>query len=115
MKIQGSYVEPIKITRFPARAGMTTNNKKTIQMKTEELQEQNNLDLEPFYQALEDDPRLLEEALEILLEMVNSEPKSIKKLALLIKKDSRNLYNGIVELYKSSQNQSNTPSCCGGH
>jgi hypothetical protein len=49
-------------------------------MKTEELQEQNNLDLEPFYQALEDDPKILEEALEILLEMVNSEPKSIKKL-----------------------------------
>jgi len=84
-------------------------------MKTDELQDQNSIDLEPFYQALEDDPKLLEEALEILLEMVNSEPKSIKKLALIIKKDSRNLFNEIVELEKSNKNKGNTPSCCGGH
>tara|TARA_B100000745_G_C19821996_1_gene271528 strand:+ start:83 stop:337 length:255 start_codon:yes stop_codon:yes gene_type:complete len=84
-------------------------------MKTEEMQKQNNIDLEPFYQALEDDPKLLDEALEILLEMVNFEPKSIKKLALVIKEDSRNLYNEIVELSKSGQNKGNTPSCCGGH
>ncbi len=47
-------------------------------MKTEELQKQGNIDLEPFYQALEDDSKLLEEALEILLDMVNPEPKSVK-------------------------------------
>ncbi|HBU76649.1 MAG TPA: hypothetical protein DEF18_00965 [Muricauda sp.] len=84
-------------------------------MKTEELKKQKSIDLEPFYEALEDDPKLLEEALEILLEMVNFEPSSIKKLALFIKEDSRNLYNEIVELYKSTQDKSNTPSCCGGH
>jgi len=84
-------------------------------MKTEALQNQNSIDLEPFYQALEDDPKLLEEAFEIILGMVNFEPKSIKKLALLIKEDSRNLYNEIVELSKSGQNKGNTPSCCGGH
>ena len=84
-------------------------------MKTEALQNQNSIDLEPFYQALEDDPKLLDEALEILLEMVNFEPKSIKKLALVIKEDSHNLYNEIVELSKSGQNKGNTPSCCGGH
>jgi hypothetical protein len=84
-------------------------------MKTEELQEQDNLDLEPFYQALEDDPQLLEEALEILLEMVNPEQKSIKRLALLIKGNSRNLYNEIVEVYKATQDKGNMPSCCGGH
>ncbi|MFD2100941.1 MULTISPECIES: hypothetical protein [Flavobacteriaceae] len=84
-------------------------------MKTEELKKQKSIDLEPFYEALEDDPKLLEEALEILLEMVNFEPLSIKKLALFIKEDSRNLYNEIVELYKSTQDKSNTPSCCGGH
>ena len=84
-------------------------------MKTEELKEQNRIDLEPFYQALEDDPKLLEEALEILLGMVNFEPKSVKKLALLIKEDSRNLYNEIAELSKSNQEKGNTPSCCGGH
>tara|TARA_R110002049_G_scaffold62255_1_gene166585 strand:+ start:7834 stop:8088 length:255 start_codon:yes stop_codon:yes gene_type:complete len=84
-------------------------------MKTETLQKQNNMDLEPFYQALEDDPKLLEEALEILLAMVNFEPKSIKKIALVIKEDSRNLYNEIAELCKSDQDKGNTPSCCGGH
>jgi len=83
-------------------------------MKTEEMQKQNNIDLEPFYQVLEDDPKLLEEALEILLGMVNFEPKSIKKLALIIKEDSRNLYNEIVELGNANQNKGNTPSCCGG-
>jgi len=84
-------------------------------MKTEALQKQNSIDLEPFYQALEDDPKLLEEAFEILLGMVNFEPKSIKKLALLIKEDSRNLYNEIAELSKSSQDKGNTSSCCSGH
>lgn len=84
-------------------------------MKTEALQNKSNIDLEPFYEALEDDSKLLEEALEILLGMVNFERKYIKKLALIIKEDSRNLYNEIAELYKSSQDKGNTPSCCGGH
>ena len=84
-------------------------------MKTEELKQQNSIDFEPFYEALEDDPKLLEEALEILLDIVDFEPKSIKKVALYIKEDSRNLYKEIVELYKSNQDKGNTPSCCGGH
>lgn len=84
-------------------------------MKTEELKQQNNIDFEPFYEALEDDPKLLEEALEILLDMVDFELKSIKKIALYIKEDSRNLYNEVVKLYKSTQDKGNTPSCCGGH
>ena len=85
------------------------------QMKKEDSQQQNQLDFEPFYEALEDDPKLLDEAIEILLDMVELETNSIKKVALYIKEDSRNLYNEITKLYKSSQNQSNTPSCCGGH
>lgn len=84
-------------------------------MKTEESKPQNNLDFEPFYEALEDDPKLLEEALEILLDMVDFEPKSIKKVALYIKEDSRNLYNEVVALYKSSEDKGSAPSCCGGH
>lgn len=84
-------------------------------MKTEESKPQNNLDFEPFYEALEDDPKLLEEALEILLDMVDFEPKSIKKVALYIKEDSRNLYNEVVALYKSTEDKGSTPSCCGGH
>jgi len=84
-------------------------------MKTDELTEQNRINLEPFYQALEDDPKLLEEALEIVLGMVNFEPEAVKKLALIIKEDSRNLYDEIAELSKSNQDKGNTPSCCGGH
>tara|TARA_B100001765_G_C19508622_1_gene345272 strand:+ start:5226 stop:5480 length:255 start_codon:yes stop_codon:yes gene_type:complete len=84
-------------------------------MKTEETKQQNNIDFEPFYETLEDDPKLLEEALEILLDMVELEPTSIKKVALYIKEDSQNLYNEIVDLYKSTQDKGNTPSCCGGH
>ena len=84
-------------------------------MKTEELKKQNNIDFEPFYEALEDDPKLLEEALEILLDLVDFEPKSIKKTALYIKEDSRNLYDEIVKLYNSNQDKGNTPTCCGGH
>ena len=83
-------------------------------MKTEETKQQNNIDFEPFYEALEDDPKLLEEALEILLDMVELEPKSIKKVAFYIKEDSQNLYKEIVGLSKSNQEKGNTPSCCGG-
>tara|TARA_R110001583_G_scaffold50538_4_gene157765 strand:- start:370 stop:624 length:255 start_codon:yes stop_codon:yes gene_type:complete len=84
-------------------------------MKTEELQKRESINFEQFYQTLEDDPTLLEESIEILLEMVNFEKKSVKKIALFIKENSRNLYNEISELSKSSQNKGNTSSCCGGH
>lgn len=84
-------------------------------MKTEELKKQNNIDFESFYEALEDDPKLLEEAFEILLDMVDFEPKSIKKVALYIKEDSRNLYNEVVTLHKTTQDKGNISSCCGGH
>tara|TARA_R110002050_G_scaffold14901_2_gene46536 strand:+ start:7579 stop:7833 length:255 start_codon:yes stop_codon:yes gene_type:complete len=84
-------------------------------MKTEALQKKESINFEQFYQTLEDDPTLLEESIEILLEMVNFEKKSVKKIALFIKENSRNLYNEISELSKSSQNKGNTSSCCGGH
>ncbi|MCM4169802.1 hypothetical protein KCTC52924_03579 [Arenibacter antarcticus] len=84
-------------------------------MKTDKPQEQNNIDLELFYQALEDNPELLEDAFETILEMVNSEPKSAKKLALLIKEDFHDLYKEIAELCTSDQDKGNTPACCGGH
>lgn len=84
-------------------------------MVTRELKQQDSIDLELFYQAMEDEPRLLEEAFETLLEMVNSEPKSAKKLALLIKEDFQDLYREIAALCQPHQDTGNTPSCCGGH
>ena len=83
-------------------------------MKKEDSQQQNQLDFEPFYEALEDDPKLLEETIEVLLDMVELEPNSIKKVALYIKEDSQDLYNKTIDLYKPSQNKGNTSSCCGG-
>lgn len=82
-------------------------------MKTDKLQERNNIDLEPFYQALEDNPKLLEEAIETLLEMLNSESNSAKKMALLIKADFHDLYKEIVKLSNPDQDKGNTLSCCG--
>lgn len=84
-------------------------------MKTEELKKQKSIDLEPFYQALEDDSELLEEALEILLEMVSTGPKSAKNMAALIKKDFHGLYKEITALSEKGENKGNMPSCCGGH
>ncbi|MGV8946297.1 MAG: hypothetical protein ACOH1N_07700 [Lutibacter sp.] len=84
-------------------------------MKTEELQQQSNIDLEPFYQALEDDVKLLEEAFETVLEMVSTDPKAAKKIAHLIKEDFHGLYKEVVALSTPEKDQGNTPSCCGGH
>tara|TARA_R110000868_G_scaffold83058_5_gene234707 strand:+ start:6630 stop:6884 length:255 start_codon:yes stop_codon:yes gene_type:complete len=84
-------------------------------MKTQALQQQNNIDLEPFYEALEDDPKLLEKAFEIVLEMVSTDPKAAKKMALLIKEEYNDLYREIAILCKSSQDKGNTSSCCSGH
>ena len=84
-------------------------------MKTEELKKQESIDLEPFYQALEDDSKLLEGAFEILLEMVSTDPKSAKNMAALIKKNFHGLYKEIAALCETDQNKGGMPSCCGGH
>lgn len=84
-------------------------------MKTEALKQENNINLEPFYEALEDEPKLLEEAFEILLEMVSTDPKVAKKIALLIKEEYSGLYKQIATLCKPEQGQANTSSCCSGH
>ena len=84
-------------------------------MKTEELKKEEGMDLEPFYQALEDDSKLLEEAFEILLEMVNTDPKSAKNMAALIKKEFHGLYKEVAALCETDQSKGSMPSCCGGH
>ena len=81
-------------------------------MKNQEFRKQNKMDLEPFYLALEDDRELLEEAFQILLEMVNNEPESIKNLALLIKDEYPKLYKEIIDLNGTKQDSGDTPSCC---
>ncbi|MGV8813546.1 MAG: hypothetical protein ACOH2D_05480 [Gelidibacter sp.] len=84
-------------------------------MKTEELKQQSNIDFEPFYEALEDDTKLLEEAFETVLEMVSTDPKVAKKIAQLIKEDFHGLYKEVVALHTTEKDQSNATSCCGGH
>ncbi|TYB71846.1 hypothetical protein ES676_11930 [Bizionia saleffrena] len=82
-------------------------------MKTKKLKQQNSIDFEPFYQALEDDNKLLKEAFKTVLEMVSTDPKVAKKIAQLIKEDFHGLYKEVVALYTTDKEQGNTPSCCG--
>jgi hypothetical protein len=84
-------------------------------MKTEAMQQQSSIDFEPFYEALEDDTKLLEEAFETVLEMVSTDPKAAKKIAQLIKEDFHGLYKEIVALSTTEKDQSTAPSCCGGN
>lgn len=84
-------------------------------MKTEELKQQNSIDFEPFYQALEDDTKLLEETFETVSQMASANPKSAKNIAHLIKKDFHGLYKEVVTLSTAEKDQGNTPSCCGGN
>ena len=84
-------------------------------METEKLKKRKTFDLEPFYQALEDDSKLLEEAFEILLEMVSTDPKSAKNMAALIKKEFHGLYKEVAALCETDQSKGSMPSCCGGH
>ena len=84
-------------------------------MKTEALQQQNSTDFEPFYEALEDDTKLLEETFETVLEMVSTDPKVAKKIAKLIKEDFHGLYKEVVSLHTTDKDQGNAHSCCGGN
>ncbi len=84
-------------------------------MKTEKLKQQNSIDFEPFYIALEDDTKLLEEAFETVLEMVSTDPQAAKNIAHLIKKDFHGLYKEVVALSTPEKDQGNASSCCGGN
>ena len=84
-------------------------------MKTKEMKSTSAKDLEPFYKVMEAEPRKLEEAFEVLLEMVTSDTQSTKNVALLIKEDYPVLYKAIVSLSENNKGKSDLPSCCGGH
>tara|TARA_R110000850_G_scaffold116750_2_gene232718 strand:+ start:496 stop:750 length:255 start_codon:yes stop_codon:yes gene_type:complete len=84
-------------------------------MKTIEMQnKKGNTDFEPFYKVVEAQPHKLEEASEVLLEMVTSDPESTKNVAHLIKENYPDLYKAITALDETKDN-GNLPSCCGGH
>jgi hypothetical protein len=84
-------------------------------MKTKEMQTPGNTDFESFYKIMETEPRKLEEAFEVLLEMVISDPESTKNVALLIKEDYPSLYKSITALTEANKDNGTLPSCCGGH
>jgi hypothetical protein len=84
-------------------------------MKTEELKKQNNIDIEAFYQLLEDDPSLQKDAFERMLKMVDRDSKAAKTLARLIIENYQDLYEEIAVLSKPKNKQGNAPSCCGGN
>ncbi|MDZ7846517.1 MAG: hypothetical protein U5L96_06995 [Owenweeksia sp.] len=64
---------------------------------------------------METEPRKLEEAFEVLLEMVTSDPQSTKNVALLIKEDYPELYKAIVAFSVKNDENDKGPACCGGH
>jgi len=84
-------------------------------MKTEKLKQQDSINFEAFYQVLENDSKLLEEAFETVLKMVSTDPKAAKNIAHLIKEDFHGLYKEVVALSIPEKDQGNTPSCCGGN
>lgn len=84
-------------------------------METVKMQTKEAINFELFYKILEDEPRKLEEAFEVLLEMVISDPESTKNIALLIKDDYRPLYKAITALQETQKDNGDFHSCCGGH
>lgn len=82
-------------------------------METEKMQSKESINFELFYKILEDEPRKLEEAFEVLLEMVISDPESTKNVALLIKEDYPALYKTITALQETNKDSGDLPSCCG--
>jgi hypothetical protein len=84
-------------------------------MKTEKSQKHNMIDIEVFYQALKDDPKLLEEAFERITGILEMDSKAVKKMARQIKKDFHSLYNEVVTLSKLEKSQVKSSSCCGGN
>jgi len=84
-------------------------------MKTEKLQNQNNLAIEVFYQTLKDDPKLLEKAFERIAEIIDMDSKAVKNIAMLIKNDFHSLYKEVVTLSKIDKGQVKPSSCCGGN
>ncbi len=84
-------------------------------MKTKEMQNGKPTDFEPFYKIMETEPRKLEEAFEVLLEMVTSDSQSTKNAALMIKEDYPELYQAIVALSVKTDENDKGPACCGGH
>ena len=79
------------------------------------MQTTDNKDFEPFYKVLEEKPRKLEEAFEVLLEMVISDPESTKNVALLIKEDYPALNRAILAMNEPKKDKGAVPPCCGSH
>ena len=84
-------------------------------MKTENSENRENVDWEPFYQVLENDSKMLESAFEILLEMVTSYPDTTKNAAFLIRDKYPDLFKEIATLCGSVTDKSKGSSCCGGN
>lgn len=82
-------------------------------METAKMQMKEATNFELFYEILEDEPRKLEEAFEVLLEMVISDPESTKNVALLIKEDYPALYKAIIAFQELQTDIDDLPSCCG--
>lgn len=93
---------------------IVNRNLNKLIMKTEQINSIELADLEPFYNAIENDNQLLEDSFEVLLDMVTSYPQTTKKAAQLIVNkypDLREELIPLLEPYTKSDN-GELRSCC---
>jgi len=82
-------------------------------MKTRNDVKAAELNLDEFYEAMEEDTELLESSFETLLQMVVSTDKSgTESIALLIKYDYPDLFKTILKLAPKREPEGNKPICC---
>jgi hypothetical protein len=67
---------------------------------------------EQFFEALENDPRLMQETLEVILNLVISDPVLTFKTGDLIESGFKNLYLVLMKKVIQQQASPETVSCC---
>lgn len=67
---------------------------------------------ELFFNALENNPGFLQEALEVALNLVISDPMLTAKTAELIESDFKNLYQALKDKIVAQQAAPKTSACC---
>lgn len=69
-------------------------------------------DKERLFQALEDDPQLFKETLEVLLNLAVSDPKLTFQVADMIESDFRNIYLVIMKKVVAEIGSATAMGCC---
>lgn len=81
-------------------------------MKTEVIKDREIIDLSPFYDALENDRKLLESAFHNILQLIVSDPDAIQNLACVIRDEYPEFYHTLLSLSVKNALSDDKPSCC---